>query len=165
MGGLGGMGGMGGFGGGRWQPHGAGAGDGAWHDAFDQRAARGLADHGQHQGLVFGRDGDGAAARGDFVVEVLVRGGAKGADGRRRGVERVLEAWSDAAGGPCELHELDALKPLFAARKGPTGAGEVSIPLYILSVLCMALMCEWAVCACSRRARPTRPRTCPSTSI
>ena len=62
--------------------------------------------------LVFGPGGDGSGSPQEFVVEVLVRGGAD-ATGRRRGAERVLEGWSAAAGGPCELHQLESLKPLW----------------------------------------------------
>ena len=75
--------------------------------------------------------GEGAAAQREFVVEVLVRGGGAasgtgagvGVEGRRRAVERVLEGWSDAVGGPCVLAELDGLKTLFAVRR--PGAVEV----------------------------------------
>jgi hypothetical protein len=40
------------------QVHGLAARDGARHDAVDQRAARGLADHRQHVGFVRGVDAD-----------------------------------------------------------------------------------------------------------
>ena len=64
--------------------------------------------------LVFGPGGDGSAAQ-EFAAEVLVRGGADGS-GRRRGVERVLEGWSPAAGGPCELRDLESLKTLWTKK-------------------------------------------------
>ena len=44
-----------------------------------------------------------------MVVDVLVRGGGDGS-GRRRAVERVLEGWSAALGGACDLTALESLK-------------------------------------------------------
>lgn len=58
--------------------------------------------------LVFGSGGAGSGNLTEFVVELIVREGA----GRNRGVERVLEGWSTALRGPCELNALEALKPL-----------------------------------------------------
>ncbi|KAI5124685.1 hypothetical protein M0805_004293 [Coniferiporia weirii] len=71
--------------------------------------------------LVFGTGGEGGAGGGpsdELVVEVVVR--ARGGDApfsnalpnsaRRRGVERVLEGWCAAKGGPVELEELESLK-------------------------------------------------------
>ncbi|KAI0639350.1 hypothetical protein C8Q77DRAFT_1045236 [Trametes polyzona] len=64
--------------------------------------------------LVFGSGGEGSGLP-EFVVEVLVRGGAD-STGRRKGVERVLEGWSPATGGPCELRELESLKALWSKK-------------------------------------------------
>ncbi|RDX55938.1 hypothetical protein OH76DRAFT_1396285 [Lentinus brumalis] len=64
--------------------------------------------------LVFGQDGEGSGPQ-EFAVEVLVRGGTDGS-GRRRGVERVLEGWSPAGGGPCELRDLENLKTLWTKK-------------------------------------------------
>ncbi|CDO75260.1 hypothetical protein BN946_scf184967.g13 [Trametes cinnabarina] len=66
--------------------------------------------HYESEKLVYGSAGEGSGLQ-DFVVEILVRGGAD-ATGRRRGVERELEGWSPALGGPCEVRELDSLKSL-----------------------------------------------------
>ncbi|KAH9849810.1 hypothetical protein C2E23DRAFT_736577 [Lenzites betulinus] len=68
--------------------------------------------------LVFGAGGEGSGLQ-EFAVEVLVRG--PGADGaaRRRGVERVLEGWSPAQGGPCELRDLDGLQSLWSKKLVP----------------------------------------------
>lgn len=78
---------------------------------------------------MFGPGGEGSGSQ-ECAVEVLVRGGADGA-GRRRGVERVLEGWPFAAGGACELRELESLKSLWAKRP----VFEVSLgsilPIYI----------------------------------
>ncbi|KAI0757049.1 hypothetical protein C8Q80DRAFT_1265032 [Daedaleopsis nitida] len=70
--------------------------------------------HYESEKLVFGPGGEGRGPQ-DFVVEVLVRGGADGL-GRRRGVERVLEGWHPTVGGPCELRDLESLKGLWAKR-------------------------------------------------
>ena len=71
--------------------------------------------HYESEKLVFGSGGDGSGSPQEFVVEVLVRGGAD-ATGRRRGAERVLEGWSSAVGGPCELHQLESLKHLWSKK-------------------------------------------------
>ncbi len=42
------------------------------------------------------------------MVEVIVREGG----GRKRGTERVLEGWSNANKGSCELSALESLKDL-----------------------------------------------------
>ncbi|KAI0651799.1 hypothetical protein C8Q79DRAFT_1005056 [Trametes meyenii] len=76
--------------------------------------------HYEAEKLVFGPAGEGSGLQ-DFAVEVLVRGGGGGADGvagRRRGVERVLEGWSTSTGGPCELREIESLRPLWS-KKAP----------------------------------------------
>ncbi|KAI0361682.1 hypothetical protein OH77DRAFT_1500963 [Trametes cingulata] len=70
--------------------------------------------HYESEKLVFGAGGEGSGLQ-EFAVEVIVRGGADGS-GRRRGVERVLEGWSPAAGGPCELRELERLKALWSKK-------------------------------------------------
>ena len=71
--------------------------------------------HYESEKLVFGPGGDGSGSPQEFVVEVLVRGGAD-ATGRRRGAERVLEGWSTTVGEPCELHQLESLKPLWSKK-------------------------------------------------
>ncbi|KAI0801316.1 hypothetical protein C8Q74DRAFT_1364938 [Fomes fomentarius] len=72
--------------------------------------------HYESEKLVFGPGGEGGGLQ-EFVVEVLVRGGGAEGSGRRRpGVVRVLEGWSPAAGGACELRELDKLKTLWAKK-------------------------------------------------
>lgn len=58
--------------------------------------------------LVFGPNGEGSGISSEFVAELVVREGA----GRKRGVERVLEGWSNVLGGPCELTALESIKPL-----------------------------------------------------
>ena len=65
--------------------------------------------------LVFGSGGEGPGGgeKGEFVVEVLVRGGG---EGRRKAVERVLEGWSGLKGGPCELMSLDSLKSIWTRK-------------------------------------------------
>ncbi|KAI0778133.1 hypothetical protein BD413DRAFT_667505 [Trametes elegans] len=71
--------------------------------------------HYECERLVFGPAGEGGAPP-EAAVEVLVRGAAADGAGRRRGVERVLEGWSPAAGGPCELRELESLKALWTKK-------------------------------------------------
>ncbi|RPD82619.1 hypothetical protein L226DRAFT_556366 [Lentinus tigrinus ALCF2SS1-7] len=70
--------------------------------------------HYESEKLVFGQNGEGSGPQ-EFVVEVLVRGGADGS-GRRRGIERVLEGWSSAVGGPCDLRDLESLRTLWAKK-------------------------------------------------
>ncbi|KAI0374221.1 hypothetical protein BV20DRAFT_1011008, partial [Pilatotrama ljubarskyi] len=70
--------------------------------------------HYEAEKLVFGTGGEGSGLQ-EFVVEIILRGGADGS-GRRRGVERVLEGWSPAVGGPCELRELEELKALWSKK-------------------------------------------------
>jgi hypothetical protein len=60
-----------------------------------------------------GGDGPGGGEKGEFIVEVLMRGGG---EGRRRAVERVLEGWSRSKGGPCELTLLESLKSIWAKK-------------------------------------------------
>ncbi|KAF8898687.1 hypothetical protein BD779DRAFT_1666485 [Infundibulicybe gibba] len=62
--------------------------------------------------IVYGPAGDGCGGTTEFVIEILVRG----ADGRKRAVERVLQGWSTARGGSCELAELQSLKGLQSAK-------------------------------------------------
>ena len=71
--------------------------------------------HYESERLVFGPGGEGSGSPIEFVVEVLVRGGADDL-GRRRGAQRVLEGWSAALGGPCELHQLESLKALWSKK-------------------------------------------------
>ncbi|KAM5535417.1 hypothetical protein V8D89_010939 [Ganoderma adspersum] len=71
--------------------------------------------HYESEKLVFGPGGEGSGSSTEFVVEVLARGGADDT-GRRRGAQRVLEGWSVAFGGPCELHQLENLKALWSKK-------------------------------------------------
>ncbi|TBU35190.1 hypothetical protein BD311DRAFT_745736 [Dichomitus squalens] len=71
--------------------------------------------HYESEKLVFGPGSEGSGSPQEFVVEVLLRGGAD-ATGRRRGAERVLEGWSAAVYGPCELHQLESLKTLWSRK-------------------------------------------------
>ena len=63
--------------------------------------------------LVFGADGEGSGNQTEFVVEAV----ARKSNGRDRGVERVLEAWSTIQGGPCELTSLGSLSHLLKKQK------------------------------------------------
>ncbi|KAI0825184.1 hypothetical protein BC628DRAFT_299613 [Trametes gibbosa] len=74
--------------------------------------------HYESERLVFGPEGEGSGLQ-EFAVEVLLRGPGGDGAARRRGVERVLEGWSPAAGGPCELRDLDSLKSLWSRRAVP----------------------------------------------
>ncbi|KDR85043.1 hypothetical protein GALMADRAFT_313922 [Galerina marginata CBS 339.88] len=65
--------------------------------------------------LVFGLAGEGSGIPSEFVVELVVREGT----GRKRGVERVLEGWSD---GPCELSALETLRHFTRKQKEQTQA-------------------------------------------
>lgn len=68
--------------------------------------------------LVFGKTGEGSGGGGlrdEMVVEILVRERGTGHErlgqgGRKKAVERTLEGWNVAMGGPCSLVRLDALK-------------------------------------------------------
>lgn len=64
---------------------------------------------------MFGLEGEGSGGggKGELVVEVLSRGAG---EGRKRGVERVLEGWSVAKGGPCELTSLESLKSIWTRK-------------------------------------------------
>ncbi|KIM48155.1 hypothetical protein M413DRAFT_62641 [Hebeloma cylindrosporum] len=64
--------------------------------------------------LVFGSGGEGTGNPTEFVVELIVREGA----GRNRGIERVLEGWSIALHGPCDLVALEVLKPFTEKKHG-----------------------------------------------
>ena len=79
--------------------------------------------------LVFGSGGEGSGNPTEFVVELIVREGA----GRNRGVERVLEGWSIALHGPCELNALEALKPLTEKKHGKVTTQILEFILVILS--------------------------------
>jgi elongator complex protein 5 len=68
--------------------------------------------------IVFGRSGTGSGSGSgsgartgggahEIVVQVLVRDGQE--SGKRRAIERVLEAWSSDRDGACELGELHGL--------------------------------------------------------
>lgn len=64
--------------------------------------------------LVFGAGSEGSGGNTELAVEVLVRGDVEGS-GRRRGVERVLEGWSGARGGACDLTSLESLKNIWTS--------------------------------------------------
>ncbi|KAF6765961.1 hypothetical protein DFP72DRAFT_1028776 [Ephemerocybe angulata] len=59
--------------------------------------------------LVFGSKGEGSGDATEIVVEILVRG----VSGRKRNVERELEAWSLSL-GPCEWSDLEALRSIWS---------------------------------------------------
>ncbi|KAH9486887.1 Elongator complex protein 5 [Psilocybe cubensis] len=63
--------------------------------------------------IVFGPAGQGSGSTLELVVELIVREGA----GRKRGVERVLEGWSLALGGPCALSDLESIMDLTKKQK------------------------------------------------
>lgn len=97
--------------------------------------------------LVFGSDGEGSGGS-EIVVEIIVR--SAGGNGRRRGVERVLEAWSST--GPCELQDLDTLKGLWSRKA-------------VLQNV--RFLCWYAECSLSDayRTHPIQRKTSHSTSI
>lgn len=73
-----------------------------------------------HEGeaLVYGPGGSGTCSGGgaglpEFVVELIVRGVA--AEGRKRGIERTIEAWSGIS--PEHLQKLDSLKSIWSRSK------------------------------------------------
>ena len=84
--------------------------------------------------LVFGPNGDGGGGtvKGELVVEILVRAGG---EGRRRAVERVLEGWADAKGGPCELSAMESLKSIWHKKfvTEEVGHSVTSKPVLILA--------------------------------
>ena len=70
--------------------------------------------------LVYGPEGTGTCSGGgtdlrEFVVELIVRGTA--AEGRKRGIERTIEAWSDI--NPEHVQKLDSLKSIWSRKKAP----------------------------------------------
>ncbi|KAF5314136.1 hypothetical protein D9611_006880 [Ephemerocybe angulata] len=70
--------------------------------------------------LVFGSKGEGSGDATEIVVEILVRG----VSGRKRNVERELEAWSLSL-GPCEWSDLEALRSIWSKQtpaEAPAGA-------------------------------------------
>ncbi|KAJ2914879.1 hypothetical protein MD484_g5547, partial [Candolleomyces efflorescens] len=77
--------------------------------------------------LVFGAKGEGSGDPNEIVVEILVRGGT----GRKRNVERELEAWSVSL-GPCRWSDLEALKTI-ASKRGPVEAPTAADPTQNLS--------------------------------
>ncbi|SJL05698.1 uncharacterized protein ARMOST_09034 [Armillaria ostoyae] len=62
--------------------------------------------------IIFGQDGEGSGASGEFVVEVILRGGGDHS-GRRKAVERVLEGWDVTQSSPVELTSMESLKKVF----------------------------------------------------
>ncbi|KAF8445989.1 hypothetical protein L210DRAFT_3392180 [Boletus edulis BED1] len=74
----------------------------------------------ESEALVYGPEGSGTCSGGgadlpEFVVELIVRGIA--VEGRKRGIERRIEAWSDTS--PCHLEKLDSLKSIWSRGKLP----------------------------------------------
>ncbi|KAG6381215.1 hypothetical protein JVT61DRAFT_5618 [Boletus reticuloceps] len=74
----------------------------------------------ESEALVYGPEGSGTCSGGgadlpEFVVELIVRGIA--AEGRKRGIERRIEAWSDTS--PGHLEKLDSLKSIWSRSKLP----------------------------------------------
>ncbi len=62
--------------------------------------------------IIFGQDGEGSGTSGEFVVEVILRGGGDHS-GRRKAVERVLEGWDVTQSSPVELTSMESLKKVF----------------------------------------------------
>lgn len=74
----------------------------------------------ESEALVYGSTGSGTcsgagADSSEFVVELIVRGMA--ADGRRRSIERTIEAWSGI--GPEHLERLESLKSIWPRSRAP----------------------------------------------
>lgn len=69
-------------------------------------------------------------------MEVLVRGGTERTV-KRKGVERTLEGWSDAQGGPCELSHLQSLNAVWSRKISGGMVGEVIglLPYRIFNLL------------------------------
>lgn len=68
--------------------------------------------------LVYGPEGTGTCFGGgpdqrEFVVELIIRGTA--AEGRKRGIERTIEAWRGIS--PEHLQKLDSLKSIWSRSK------------------------------------------------
>jgi hypothetical protein len=63
---------------------------------------------------VFGPGGEGSGHPSEIVVELIVRESTR----RKRGVERILEGWSNATSEKsCELSALESLKDLMNKQK------------------------------------------------
>ncbi|KAK0478440.1 hypothetical protein IW261DRAFT_1483551 [Armillaria novae-zelandiae] len=62
--------------------------------------------------IIFGQDGEGSGSSGEFIVEIILRGGGD-LSGRRKAVERVLEGWDVTRSSPVELTSMESLKKLF----------------------------------------------------
>ncbi|KAK0198395.1 hypothetical protein F5146DRAFT_1131386 [Armillaria mellea] len=71
--------------------------------------------------IIFGPDGKGSGASGEFVVEVILRGGGDHS-GRRKAVERVLEGWDVPQSSPVNLTSMGSFKKVF----GKTPVGEAA---------------------------------------
>lgn len=72
----------------------------------------------ESEALVYGPEGTGTCTGGgtdlrEIVVELIVRGIA--AEGRKRGIERTIEAWSGI--GLEHLQKLDSLKGIWSSSK------------------------------------------------
>ena len=61
--------------------------------------------------LVFGPSGEGSGHPSEIVVELIIREAGR----RKRGVERILEGWSNASS--CELGALETLKDSMSKQK------------------------------------------------
>jgi len=74
----------------------------------------------ESEALVYGPEGSGTCSGGgadlpEFVVELIVRGTT--ADGRKRGIERTIEAWYGIS--PEQLQKLDSLKNVWSRSNVP----------------------------------------------
>ncbi|KAH0838342.1 hypothetical protein J3R83DRAFT_6621 [Lanmaoa asiatica] len=72
----------------------------------------------ESEALVYGPEGSGTCFGGgahlpEFVVELVVRGAAT--EGRKRGIERTIEAWCGIS--PGRLQKLDSLKSIWSRSK------------------------------------------------
>lgn len=60
---------------------------------------------------MFGPGGEGSGHPSEIVIELIIREGAR----RKKGVERILEGWSNEKS--CELNTLESLKGLMIKQK------------------------------------------------
>ncbi|KAF8626525.1 hypothetical protein AX15_004830 [Amanita polypyramis BW_CC] len=83
--------------------------------------------------LVYGPRGEGSGSSSELVVEVLVRGtNRKG----KRGIPRVLEAWSSTRREACELASLESLRDIWrkvVEKEAPDPRQNVSFNLTLTS--------------------------------
>ena len=104
----------------------------------------------ESEALVYGPEGSGTCSGGgsdlpEFVVELIVRGIT--AEGRKRGIERTIEAWSGTS--PEHLQKLDSLKSIWSRSKFPDEVCRLALGLThrLIEIL---------------RSHSTQYRTCPS---